>query len=458
MKAFHFNSDVEVSQDERRRKLLEAGADKMADALLELAARNTSADELVKRLVSGKSENLKRYYRKLEQLRQRKYFYEWKQRQVFIDGIEDMLMLLEDGASTPEEGVKGIIAVFEADGDICESCHDDGEIGIFFESDVCDLMVRFASGCEDKDWIADEVLRLCINDKYGCRDCLIKRASKYLPEGHLRRMIEEFEKLFSSGDNYKWHWKSHIKKLARQVKDKELLESAWCQSSSSGDLSEEGIMELAELCFEKNEIDKAVDWLKKLPSGTSLDYRRNELLEEIHRKTGNKEELSSLLLEKFKSRHDAESLQELLDVIGEDRRESIIEEELRTVSQAQIFDADDIRFLLEHGKTDESVKYIFSHAADIDGADYYPMDDMAKKLSALGQPLAASLLFRALLDSILKRGKTDAYHYGIEYLNQLDALAGQIENWNGFKTHKDYLSALMEKHGRKYSFWNQYEE
>lgn len=215
MKALHLNSDV--TQDERRRKLLDIGIERLADALLELAARDTAANELVNRLVSVKSENLKRYYQKLEQLHRREYFYEWKQRQAFIADIEDMLMLLEEGASTPEEGVKGIIAVFEADGDMCECCHDDGEIGMFFEVDVCDLLIRFASGHEDKDWIADEILHLCMKDDYGCRSCLIEKVSECLPEEQLKRMIEKIENLILKNADEKWHWEAHIKTLERQL-------------------------------------------------------------------------------------------------------------------------------------------------------------------------------------------------------------------------------------------------
>lgn len=124
-------------------------------------------------------------------------------------------MLLEDGASTPEEGVKGIIAVFEADGDMFESCHDDGEIGMFFESEVCDLLVRFASACENKDWIADEILRLCIKDDYGCRGCLIEKASEYLPEAQLRRMIEKIGDLILKNTDEKWYWEAHIELIRK---------------------------------------------------------------------------------------------------------------------------------------------------------------------------------------------------------------------------------------------------
>jgi hypothetical protein len=443
-----------ILNDSRRERLIELGPEKLAYSLLEAAISNPRINELVDRLSSDKRDNLKKYYEGLERLQRQERYYEWRDREIFIARLNDLLKLLEDGASSPEEGIKGIFALYETDGDICESCHDDGEIGMFFEYDVCDLLIRFSSDCDDHDWIADEAMRLFRYDNYGCRDCLIERASEYLQEAQLRQMIKELEK--PSADN-KGYWKSCIKKLAAQLKDQELLESLW-RESASGELPEEGVAELAELCFENNETGKALAWLEKLPEDSSYDYLKDELLEKIHRKNGDKEKLSIILFAKFKERRSFDILQELLEVIGEDQREEIIKKEAETIFNIPRFDADDLAFLLDCDMINKAAEYVFKHAKTITGEDYYPLCKTAEKLSKSEQPLAAAILYRALLDSILDQAYSRAYKHAVKYLTQLDALTRQIDNWNGFKTHEDYLAELQEKHKRKHGFWGRYED
>ena len=50
---------------ERKGKLLELGADRLADALLELAGRDEFADDLVERLIATPQDNIGRFRAKL---------------------------------------------------------------------------------------------------------------------------------------------------------------------------------------------------------------------------------------------------------------------------------------------------------------------------------------------------------------------------------------------------------
>lgn len=72
-------------------------------------------------------------------------------------------------------------------------------------------------------------------------------------------------------------------------------------------------------------------------------------------------------------------------------------------------------------------------------------------------PLAASLIYRSLLDSIMERKKTMAYGYGAHYLKKLDALAEGISDWQGVPDHQAFMTEFRAQHGRKYSFWDRYD-
>lgn len=67
--------------------------------------------------------------------------------------------------------------------------------------------------------------------------------------------------------------------------------------------------------------------------------------------------------------------------------------------------------------------------------------------------LAVTVILRALLDSILQRANSKAYHYGAEYLLELGKIATKISDWRDLPNHEIYLAEITAKHKRKYSFW-----
>jgi len=77
-------------------------------------------------------------------------------------------------------------------------------------------------------------------------------------------------------------------------------------------------------------------------------------------------------------------------------------------------------------------------------------------LEPAGRLLSCTLIYRALLDSILARGTSKAYGHGVRYLKRLDTLASDVTDWGSFPTHQTYLESLPKKHGLKVSFWSRY--
>jgi hypothetical protein len=92
----------------------------------------------------------------------------------------------------------------------------------------------------------------------------------------------------------------------------------------------------------------------------------------------------------------------------------------------------------------------------LDGEYYSTLLPMAKTMEAEGRYLSASIIYRALLDSILERKYYKAYPYAARYLRKLDALAEDIEEWQNLGEHEKYLNWLNQVHGKKTSFWRHY--
>ncbi len=88
---------------------------------------------------------------------------------------------------------------------------------------------------------------------------------------------------------------------------------------------------------------------------------------------------------------------------------------------------------------------------------YLSLLPLAQTMETEERSLAATILYRSLLTSILERGYTKAYSYGAQYLKKLDTLAASISDWGNFETHDLFKDRIYEAHKQKRSFWPKYE-
>jgi hypothetical protein len=72
-------------------------------------------------------------------------------------------------------------------------------------------------------------------------------------------------------------------------------------------------------------------------------------------------------------------------------------------------------------------------------------------------PLAATILYRALLDDILARARSKAYSHAAKYLAALDRQAPDSDTASDrlaeLLSHALYREGLRATHGRKSGFW-----
>lgn len=92
----------------------------------------------------------------------------------------------------------------------------------------------------------------------------------------------------------------------------------------------------------------------------------------------------------------------------------------------------------------------------MDGDLYTVLLPLTESMEQGERWLAAVIIYRALLESILRRAQTRYYHHGVRYLRRLDDLASKVENWREFLPHDSYKQGLLKDHGRKRSFWSRY--
>lgn len=445
--------------NDHKQKLITLGAEALADALLNLAVHSDEADDLIEQLIATPKENVQRFKQKLSGLKRRKRFISWRESGSFARELEMLLQDLKAGVDDPLTGIELVAAFYEADNTIFEMCDDsNGNIGDVFRYDAKKLFVDYASHCDNKEKIADIILKVNQKDNYGIRDTLMDCAGECLPEETVRTMITTLQEWADKEkDEYgKRHHLRSIESLAQQIKDAKLFEKT--RIASWGKLNSAALIDIAKVYLESGDIATAYSWLKKIPEGETYQaYERDKLLEEIYQKQGDSEKLTELLFHKFRSYRSTDTLQALLNLIGHDKRNEVVADEVEQILKADRLRESDAEFLITVGKIDEAEKYLLKRADQLNGNHYGGLLSLAEAMDAENRHLVTSLMYRSLLISILERGYTKAYPHGMRYLKKLDKLSTGISDWKEFKHHEAFKAQIIEDHGRKRSFWSKYE-
>ena len=446
----------------KRQALIKLGANKLADTLIELSSYSNEVNETIERLTASPEECAKIFTRKLTSLKRSKRII-WERASFdFALELERLLKNLETGIKNPLTGVKLVAKFFEADEYIFNRCDDSsGAVGDVFTIAAVDLFSQYASQFpdKDKDKLEKIVLKLFNKDNYGVRAALFDNAAKYLPEINIRSLINYLQKKADqeTDDCDKRHYLYPIESLTKQIGDANLFEKTRIQNW--GDLKIPGTIELAQIHFTNGEFEKALNLLKNIP--TDVDFmklEKNELLKEIFTKQGNKAELKELLYKILRNSHQIDNLDQYLKLIGNDKREQVINDEIKVIMNTLSLNYSDIEFLLETDKLDEAEEYIIKWSNHLDGSFYHILIPLAKEMESQNRYLAATILYRSLLISILERAYNKAYSHAVKYLIKLDKLAPTIADWKDKMSHKDFLDLLNTDHGRKSSFWKKYNQ
>ena len=444
----------------RKQRFIGLGAEALADALQKLAGQDEAANDLVERMIAAPKENIKRFKAKLSGLKRMRRFIRWGESAGFARELEAILEDLKAGVEDARTGAELVAAFYETDKGTLGNCDDSsGHVGDVFRYDARKLFVSFASRCDDKEWLADIVFKLNMEDDYGVRDSLIDCAVEYLPEPAICTLIDRFQ--IAAGketDEYrKRHWLSLVGSLARQIKDALLFEKT--RIASWGKLSTAACVDIARVYLESSDALTALSWLERIPEKDTFQAdERDKLLLEIHGRLGNLGKQAEVAWRIFRRHRSADSLAELLAVIGEDQKEQVIFSESKLIHKNRTLSYSDAAFLIEMGRMDEAETYLLDRIDQLNGDFYGSLLPLAEAMEADGRPLPATVLYRALLDSILRRAQTKTYQHGVRYLKKLDRLAMSVPDWRDIETHSAYLEMLRQVHGRKLSFWSRYEK
>ena len=112
-------------------------------------------------------------------------------------------------------------------------------------------------------------------------------------------------------------------------------------------------------------------------------------------------------------------------------------------------------FLVQIQEFEEVAKFVHARFNELNGRQYYTLRPAADLLQNT-DPIAATLLYRKMIEPVLDETKSKYYNYAAKDLVICGVLNSKIANWGTLQNHGEYLKVIETKHKRKISFWSEY--
>ena len=112
-----------------------------------------------------------------------------------------------------------------------------------------------------------------------------------------------------------------------------------------------------------------------------------------------------------------------------------------------------LSFLVSWPALGRASTFVLERLEEIDGADDEKLVPAADALST-DHPLAATMVLRAMIESILGRGRPKYYKLAARHLLDCEGLSSRIADYGVHESHEAFEARLRRDHGRKESFWS----
>lgn len=229
---------------------------------------------------------------------------------------------------------------------------------------------------------------------------------------------------------------------------------------------------IAERLLAAGRADEALDWIRREPTRGPVvvtredvpegmigrdgtDWRHQAIEIRVLDALGRGDEAQALRWSRFEQRLDPHALRDYLARLPDFEDEEALERAFAYAS-AQKDPHGALFFLVGWPRLDRAAKLVVERGTEWDGRLWQWLVPAAEALEQ-DHPLAASLLYRALLDDVLGRARYKAYGHGARQLLTLAQLAARLEPGSLTPDHATYEAALRKAHDRKSGFWDYFD-
>ncbi len=450
---------------------------------MELAARDAILKRRLKLELAGlqsPEQAAREISKRLGQLARARGFVDWRKTRALAADLETQRSaILKIGETNAHEALAlmwQFLGLADATFDRCDD--SSGQVGDVFRAACTDLGPLAAAANADPISLADRAFVALMNNGYGQFDGLITTLAPALGSGgrtHLKNQLLALQQTpeprppdkerrtvgwSMSGPIYADEIESRARNSAIRLALQDIADvkgdvDAFLAQYSAADRRKPGIAaQLAPRLVAAGRAEQASrlvaeveddgrDWLD-----LNFENARIEVLEAVGEPGAAQAARWSVFERALSVDHLRAFIAKLPDFEDQDALE-------RAFAYADAF-PDTLRalaFYIAWPALDRAEALVRARPADLDGNDYEILSPAAEMLAAR-QPLAATLLLRAMIDFTLSNARSSRYRHAARHLMDCAGLARSIADFSPFETHEAYVARLKGEHGRKSGFWS----
>ena len=465
--------------------LADLGADRLANLLIEVSQGSADIKRRLRLELShnlGATELAHEVRKRLASLRKSKSFVSWRKRKALVKDLETQVVMIVDkiGPDDPITAFDLLWQFIELAPSIYQRADDRrGDIGEVFRSAI----VHFAdiAPCTDVDaeTLADRVWRVVSDNGYGEWDGIISILAPMLGEAglsYLKAHVERFadtplfepeveheailflRELRGEADHSAERKQRFVQQSLQEIATASGDTDAYIGQYSSEDLRNKVVAaEVAMLLLKDSKAEDALvllsnvaddgnsfgqeQWDDAYISTLTVLGRHNGA--QAHRWLCFENRLSVDHLRAF-----LKGLPDFEDVEAEDRARAY------ALTYPDVLRA--LHFCLKWSDLSTAAQLVNVRADELDG-DHYELLTTAADALRERHPLAATLLWRAMIDFALIEGRASRYGHAACHLNDCDAVAPEVDTFDAFPSHDRYVDEMRVRHERKSSFWAKFD-
>jgi len=349
-------------------------------------------------------------------------------------------------AADPPLALELLLRFLELADGVLDRCSDStGTVVGLFQRAVVDLGPLATAAGVPAEVLAEQLLELVFENDYGQFDDLIPAVAEALGDPGLRH-LEQGCRVRGAGDGHP-----------------ALLQIAECLGDVDGYLAQFAAKQLAwpataadvaRHLLQAGRGQQALEVLDGAAVGAAAwhcpewDETRIAVLESLGRNDEAQQLRWSCFAKTLSVFHLREHLKRLAafeDVEAEERAFAVAEgHPMRLLA---------LDFLVRWPALPRAGRHVLVHGPEWDGEAYEILAPAAERLSA-EQPLAATVLLRAMLVFALSTGRAKRYRHAAEHLRTCELLAARIDVWQGVERHESFVGRIREAFGGRWSFWS----